>query len=103
MNDRADQIVEEFKTNLDKFVDGEVLAKGAITGILEKACGGKEKRYQVLKVFTGKTSSKELTEAEWYGLLMFVQPYKPEGGKWQSQRGPELESMCKALLENQEQ
>lgn len=95
----AQEIVDEFNHNVAKYQDGEVLAKGAITGVLEKACGGKENRYLVLKVLTGHTSSKELTEAQWYGLLCLVQPHKPQGGHWTTQRGEaDLQIICGALL-----
>lgn len=100
MNEQAKQIVEDFKADLDKYPGTPVEngIKGAINGILDKACGGKANRYLVLKVLTGKTSSKELHETEWYALLCLVQPFKPEGGRWQSQRGIALDSMCGALL-----
>jgi len=94
----AQSIIQEFKTNVSKFSDGDVLAKGAITGLLERACGGKANRYLVIKVLTGKTSSKLLTEAEWYAFLLLVQPEKPVGGHWQSARGDELRVMCQNLL-----
>lgn len=95
----AQDIINEFKDNVGRFSGGEIIAKGAITGILEKACGGKENRYLVLKVLTGKTSSKLLDEAEWYGLLCLVQPYKPAGGHWTTQRGEnDLKAICGAIL-----
>lgn len=95
----AQEIVDEFNHNVSKFQNGEVLAKGAITGVLEKACGGKENRYLVLKELTGYTSSKKLSEAQWYGLLCLVQPHKPQGGHWTTQRGKtDLQIICGALL-----
>lgn len=95
----AEEIIEEFNQNVDKFVDGTVFHQGSITGVLEKACGGKENRYLVLKVLTGHTSSKDLNNAQWNALYHFVKPYKPEGGKWTTQRGEnELAAMCGALL-----
>lgn len=94
----AQETINEFKSNVSKFHGGEVLAKGAITGILERACGSAANRYLVLKVLTGKTSSKLLDEAEWYGLLCLVQPEKPTGGRWQSARGDDLRVACHQLL-----
>jgi len=94
----ADEIIQEFKKNAESVIAAEILLKGAITGVLEKACGGKANRYLVLKVLTGKTSSKLLTESEWYALMCLVQPSKPVGGKWHSARDAELERMCGILL-----
>lgn len=94
----ADDIIQEFKKNAELTITAEIALKGAITGVLEKACGGKSNRYLVLKVLTGKTSSKLLTENEWYALMCLVQPCKPLGGHWHSARDTELEQMCQILL-----
>lgn len=98
MSELAKKIIEQFKADVKGFVVGEVFSKGAITGVLSKACGGDSNRYLILKVLTGKTSSKFLDEAEWYALLKMVQPYKPEGGHWMSKREEELRLACGALL-----
>lgn len=93
--------IEEFEVNKFNYSGGliEQGTKGAITGILEKACGGRDDRYLVLKALTGKTSSKELTDADWYGLLCLVQPFKPEGGKWTTSIGEyELSVKCKQII-----
>jgi len=94
----ADTNIEEFKKNAATVITAEILLKGAITGVLEKACGGKANRYLVLKVLTGKTSSKLLSESEWYALMCMVQPCKPVGGHWHSARDTELERMCGIFL-----
>jgi len=94
----ADEIIQEFKKNAETVLVAEIQLRGAITGVLERACGGKANRYLVLKVLTGKTSSKLLTEGEWYALMCLVQPCKPIGGHWHSARGLELEQMCQNLL-----
>lgn len=95
-----DEIISEFKANCEKYQEGgEVHNKGGIIGILTKACGNSENRHLVLRVLTGKFSSKLLSEPEWYGLLCLVQPEKPVGGHWQSKRGDyELKQMCGELL-----
>lgn len=94
----AETINQEFDKNAAKFVDGVVVAKGAITGVLNQACGGDDNRHLVLKALTGSTSSRSMSEAQWFALLQFVQPYKPEGGRWQSQRGDDLRVECGILL-----
>jgi len=95
----AAETISEFNDNVRSFQGVEVLGKGAITGVLERACGGSANRYLVLKVLTGKTSSKELSEAEWFALQRIVQPEKPAGGHWQSARGEyELKQICGNLL-----
>jgi len=39
-----------------------------------------------------------MSEAQWFALMHFVQPYKPEGQRWQSQRGDDLRVDCGILL-----
>lgn len=95
----AEETIQEFKSNCEKYSGGQNDYKGVITGLLNKACGGEANRYLVLKALTGKTSSKLLTEAEWYGLLLLIHPEKPEGGKWQSAIGDhELSMICGRIL-----
>jgi hypothetical protein len=92
-------IKEQFKKDVDNFIDGEVFSKGAVVGVLSKACGGDTNRYIITKYLTGKSSSKDLSEAEWNALLKLVAPFKPEGGKWMSARSePSLERICSELL-----
>jgi hypothetical protein len=84
--------------DLDKETNsGAIFHRGTVIGVLNTACHGESNRRLVLKVLTGKTSSKLLTDDEFYALHQFVLPYKPEGGKWMSQRD-DLEAMCGALL-----
>jgi len=95
----ADKIIKEYKENCAKYSGGIIDLKGAITGLLNRACGGDANRYMLLKVLTGKTSSKLLTNAEWYGLLCLVGPEKPVGGKWQSSRSDsELWQICQNVI-----
>lgn len=92
-------IRDTFQNKVDRFVDGEVFHKGTIVGVLKKACGSDSRYRQVLKGLTGRTSSKELGDAQWYALYTFVKPVKPEGGKWQSGHGDEkLKSWCDAVV-----
>jgi len=92
-------IAETFHHHVDKFVGGEAFHKGTIVGILKKACGSDGRYRQVLKGLTGRTSSKELNDAQWYALWTFVKPVKPEGGKWQSEHGDDkLQSWCDAVV-----
>lgn len=76
----------QFDKDVARFVDGEVLAKGAVIGVLEKAIGSKTDRYIVSKYLTGHASSKDFSEAQWFAMMELVKPFKPEGGKWQSAR-----------------
>lgn len=94
----VDVIKREFQKDVDGFQDGEVFSQGAIVGVLKKHCRNDSEYRQVLKALTGKTTSKQLTAAEWYALLKFVKPFKPQGGKWGSERGEELNRMCNALV-----
>ena len=90
---------EDFLKDVSRFVDGEVLAKGAVVGVLEKACGDKTNRYIISKYLTGKSSSKDWTEAQWFAMNELVKPFKPEGGKWQSAR-TDLSQILTELLRN---
>lgn len=94
----AIEIKEQFERDKAEYI-GQIFHHGTVIGVLNKACHGEANRRLVLKVLTGQTSSKLLTDAEFYALHQFVQPCKPAGGHWMSQRGDaELESMCEALL-----
>jgi hypothetical protein len=95
----AQEIKDKFKKDVANFIDSEAFSKGAIVGVLSKACGGDTNRYIIAKYLTGKSSSKDLSEAEWSALLKLVAPFKPEGGKWMSARvDPSLEQICSELL-----
>lgn len=96
----AQELIDQFNDNARRFVSGEVFSKGSVVGILKKACKMNDGDYRlVLKALTGKTSSKELDEAQFYALFKFVQPVKPEGQRWQSGQGDEeLERLCNMLV-----
>jgi len=66
----------------DLFTIGQ---KGSIVGSLDKACGSKIGRYEVLMfLFPDKwenldnVSSKTLTNSEWWALYRWLRPYKDE-------------------------
>ena len=103
----------DIKTHFDRLVDGEpqnVLAlsnkglQGACRGALNKACGGDDNRKLILKALTGSTSTKTLTQNQWYALFRFVFPYdngefvfKSEAtGKWAGRE--ELTAWCGAIM-----
>lgn len=95
----AIQIIEEFKNNTERFISGVTFHQGSVVGILKKACRSDGDYRLVLKTLSGKTSSKELNDAQWHALYQFVLPVKPEGQKWQSGQGDdELAKMCDALV-----
>lgn len=97
----AAEIIAQFEHNVIRFVSGVVFSQGSVVGILKKACRSDSDYRLVLKALSGKTSSKELTDAQWHALYLFVLPCKPEGGKWQSQHGDlELAKMCDSLVRN---
>lgn len=92
----ADMIILEFQRDVDKHIDSAIHL-GTVVGVLKGACRSDSDYRLVLKALTGKTSSKELTQAQIYALFNLVQPYKPDGGKWQSKRD-NLTQMCGALI-----
>lgn len=96
----ADEIKNQFNDNMTRYDSAVLYSKGSVVGILKKACRMNDGDYRlVLKALTGKTSSKEITEEQFYALYKFVQPVKPEGSKWQSGKGDdELQKECDALV-----
>ena len=71
--------------------------KGAVNGILTRACGGDANRKLVLKYLCGVTSSKQLNAAQWMVLCDMVQPDKPAGQPWQA-GNPEFQRAIAAVL-----
>ena len=71
--------------------------KGAVNGILTRACGGDSNRKLVLKYLCGVTSSKQLNAAQWIVLCDMVQPDKPEGQPWQA-GNPKFQRAIDAVL-----
>lgn len=95
----ADEIVRLFNMDKKEYPGSVLFHKGAVIGVMNKACNGDENRRMVLKYLTGKTSSSLISDAEFYALYKLVMPCKPIGGHWGSARGDmELESMCGTLL-----
>lgn len=95
----SDEIIAQFEHNVITYYAWVNFSKGSVVGILKKACRSDSDYRLVLKVLSGKTSSKEISEAQFYALYLFVMPWKPEGGKWGSGRGDsELAKMCDSLI-----
>lgn len=64
----AQTIISTFHHHVDSFTNGEVFHQGTIVGVLKKACRNDARYRQVLKVLTGRTTSKLLNRAQWYAL-----------------------------------
>jgi len=72
---------------------------GAALHILEDACGSVDNRYQFQKLLTGCVHSRDLSDGQRWGLLMFVLPMKSElTKKWISRRGDEFEHDVQNVL-----
>lgn len=71
----------------------------AALGTVNKASGGDANRKLVLKALCGKTSSKQMTDAEKYAFCKFASPAKI-AGHWASEHGNFLIDMCHLLLED---
>ena len=71
--------------------------KGAVNGILTRACGGDSNRKLVLKYLCGVTSSKQLNAAQWIVLCDMVQPDKPDGQPWRA-GNPKFQRAIDAIL-----
>ena len=95
---------EQVKAHFEKRVNETVTQyninpgiKGAINGILTRACGGDENRKLVLKYLCGVTSSKMLNAAQWMVLSDMVKPDKPSFGGWQA-GNEKFQSVINAVL-----
>ena len=94
---------EQVKAHFEKRVAETVTqyninpVKGAINGILTRACGGDENRKLVLKYLCGVTSSKMLNAAQWMVLSDMVKPDKPPFGGWQA-GNEKFQSVINAVL-----
>ena len=96
----AQQIKEYFESKVKKTVSQHNInpgIKGAINGIISRACGGSDNRKLVLKYLCGVTSSKELNAAQWIVLSEMVKPEKPALMNWQS-GNPKFQSVINAIL-----
>ena len=56
--------------------------RGVIIGILDKACGSKENRYQFAKALGLPAHSKDWTDAEWYAVSQMVKIDKDPALGW---------------------
>lgn len=95
---------EQVKAHFEKRVNETVTQyninpgiKGAINGILTRACGGDENRKLVLKYLCGVTSSKMLSAAQWMVLSDMVKPDKPPFSGWQA-GNEKFQSVINAVL-----
>ena len=82
----AELVIKQFKTDIESYTGGVNIHQGTVVGVMKKYCRSDSDYRLALKALTGKTSSKQLSESEWYALFLFVKPYKPENQKWQSGR-----------------
>jgi len=87
--------VENYK-DTDKKPDQII---NAALGTISKAAGGDANRKLVQKALCGKTSSKDMTDAEKFALVKFAAPAKI-AGHWSSEHGMGLIDMCHLLLED---
>lgn len=71
----------------------------AALGAIAKAAGGDANRKLVQKALCGKTSSKQMSDAEKFALCKFASPAKV-AGHWTSEHGMFLVDMCGLLLED---
>ena len=94
-----EKIKAMFEIERAGFKPGIEFHRGTVIGVLNKACHSDSNRKLVMKVLTGKTSSSLLTDAEFYAFYKLALPFKPEGGRWTTQRGEaELEAICGTIL-----
>jgi len=97
---KAEQVRQHFESRVKQTVSQyniNIGIKGAINGILSRACGSSDNRKLFLKYLCGVTSSKELSAAQWIVLADMVKPDKPALGEWQS-ANPKFQSAVNAVL-----
>ena len=97
---KAEQVKAHFESRTAAVVTQyniNIGIKGAINGILSRACGSSDNRKLFLKYLCGVTSSKELSAAQWIVLAEMVKPDKPALCGWQS-ANPKFQSAVNAIL-----
>lgn len=60
--------------------------RGVIIGLLDKACGSKENRYQFAITLGMKPHSKDWTDGEWWAVSQMLKVDKPHD-KWEATEG----------------
>ena len=98
IKDRFNQIEADHKLAPASTVN-DMYFKAAL-GAVSKAAGGDANRKLVQKALCGKTSSREMVDAERYAFCKFAAPNKING-HWGSDHGDKLREMCGLLLEDQ--
>lgn len=96
----AKQVKQHFESRVNQTVSQHNInigIKGAINGILSRACGSSDNRKLVLKYLCGVTSSNDLSAAQWIVLSEMVKPEKPPLCGWQS-GNPKFQSAINAIL-----
>jgi hypothetical protein len=98
----------QIQSGLHRSIPPRVLTpgqKGAITGLLNQVCGSDRARRIVLawcfpETFNGRTAadvtSKDLSDAQWYALLRWVNYTKTFTGEYAYHAG--LDEECAAIL-----
>lgn len=71
--------------------------RGVIIGILDKACGSKENRYQFAKALGLPAHSKDWTDAEWYAVSQMVKVDKSMTLGWIPTE-PNFQSIIDAVM-----
>ena len=79
---------DDIKSRFDEIKNGQTYTlshgvKGAIVGVLDKACGSKENRYQFAIALGCSPHSKDWTQGERWAMSKIVKVDKPFG-RWQS-------------------
>lgn len=87
---------DELKSKTD-YVRVHPKIKGVIIGLLDKACGSKDNRYQFAIALGMKPHSKDWTEGEWYAVGQMVKPDKDPALKWMATE-PKFESIVGTVL-----
>lgn len=72
--------------------------QGVIIGLLDKACGSKENRYQFALALGMKAHSKDWTPAEWYAVSQICKVDKV-GNKWEATE-PNFQAIIDTVMRN---
>ena len=94
---KFEDIQKRFEQLKQKPINVHPKIRGVIIGILDKACGSKENRYQFAKALGLPAHSKDWSEAEWYAVSQMIKADKSMTLGWIPTE-PNFQSIIDAVM-----
>lgn len=94
---KFEDIQKRFEQLKQKPINVHPKIRGVIIGILDKACGSKENRYQFAKALGLPAHSKDWSEAEWYAVSQIIKADKSMTLGWIPTE-PNFQSIIDAVM-----